>query len=657
MPDKCSDSDIWHRLHEALEQGDEVQGIEEVKAEAIRALFKDPDLAKKADPRGIRLVGPMRVIGELNLDGVETKIGLTLTKCFFNGAVTLRDASVTWVRLDHCKLSSFAAERAKIDALELTDCEITGQCREGIVRLTGAHVAKELKLSGTRLVNQLGPALMVAGLTVDGSAFLERVCARGEWAPEGAICLSRATIGGDLVMRNAWVFASCGPALLAEGLTVKGNVFMCERRDQGAVFERRDDGAKAGESASSEAVRLAGANISEQLSLIGARLTNDAGPALAADFITVGQGMFLEDGFVAHGRSERGVVCIPCAKISGVLSLRGAELRNEGSGSALLAFGVSVQGDVQLKRHGEAGDAFRARGGGKDGTICLTDASLTKGFFFDGEVLNATESRPVLNLARTSVATLSLGRDSISCHRKMELDGLTYSGQPKLTPESSDARPRRSWRRLWRQDKRSSDVQRWISWFEQATPRYAAQPYEQLAATFVAAGDDADARLIYVAQRDDLRKRGKLGPLNQVGQFLLKYLIGYGYYSIRALWWLVGLFLVTAAIASAANGLVVKAPSTTELAASTVSETTKPTTAAQPVKPATPERCPVTARVGYALELSFPLINLNSAASGEQCTAATGAEGWVIGGWFVRAAAAVLAALYAAGLTGITRTS
>jgi hypothetical protein len=67
-------------------------------------------------------------------------------------------------------------------------------------------------------------------------------------------------------------------------------------------------------------------------------------------------------------------------------------------------------------------------------------------------------------------------------------------------------------------------------------------------------------------------------------------------------------------------------------------------------------RCSDPARIGYAIELAFPIINLNSSSAAQCDVPATGAAPGVVAfGWAVRAAAAILLALYALGLTGITR--
>jgi hypothetical protein len=75
------------------------------------------------------------------------------------------------------------------------------------------------------------------------------------------------------------------------------------------------------------AVRLSDAQISGQLNLNGAKLTNQAGRALIGDHLQVGSDMFAE-GFTATGHSTDGAVRLPDAHISGQLDLNHAKLTN-----------------------------------------------------------------------------------------------------------------------------------------------------------------------------------------------------------------------------------------------------------------------------------------------------------------------------------------
>jgi hypothetical protein len=98
------------------------------------------------------------------------------------------------------------------------------------------------------------------------------------------------------------------------------------------------------------AVRLAGATIAFQFSLVGATLRNPGGDALVGVGLTVRRGMFCRDGFTADG-----AVDLSNATIEGTLSLRDASLNNP-DGTALDLKGAQV-GDLRLQpAHPPRGD-------------------------------------------------------------------------------------------------------------------------------------------------------------------------------------------------------------------------------------------------------------------------------------------------------------
>jgi hypothetical protein len=117
------------------------------------------------------------------------------------------------------------------------------------------------------------------------------------------------------------------------------------------------------------AVRLPGAHIIGQLNLNGAELANQAGPALIGDGLHVDGGLVLAKGFTAIGHYERGAVRLPGAHISGQLNLDGAALINP-AGPALIGDHLDVNGGVFL-------DGFTATGHGEDGVVRLPDAHIT----------------------------------------------------------------------------------------------------------------------------------------------------------------------------------------------------------------------------------------------------------------------------------------
>src|SRR5262249_35026488 len=151
--------------------------------------------------------------------------------------------------------------------------------------------------------------------------------------------------------------------------------------------------------------------------------------ALDASGVQVGQSMFLTEGFTATGHCDGGAVRLNVAHIGGQLGCSGAKLRND-SGAALDADGVQVGPAMFLT------EGFTATGGGDDVTVNLTAARVEMFLFAPSRLEHAADP-----------------------HRRLAVDGLTYSGVPHWVSA-------RGWQRLLRD----------------GTPRYAAQPYQQLAA-------------------------------------------------------------------------------------------------------------------------------------------------------------------------------
>jgi hypothetical protein len=592
----------------------------------------------------------------------------------------------------------------------------TGTGPSGAVGLTDAKITGDLSLHGASLVNRTGPALVADGInvrnlmmiedagadepfratgagerdtilltnaTIGGQLSLQRATVRRDTAPasathtevadgvarggrdqgtrtarvgdrpSAAVCLLGSTIGTDLVLRQATLCNHSGPALMAGYLTVKGDAALCEQRG---------DGFTATGSGDLGAVCLEGADITGQLSLRGTKLRNGDGPALMADFATIQGGAFLDQGFTASGAGGSGAVSLAQVKIGTTLLLgNNATLTND-SGPALAADGLAVQGDMFLD------EQFSATGAGRAGAVHIVGASIGKRLHCSGKLVNRPDPAhggiqgPALCLARTAVGTLRLGShldeagnlQGFETHGQLEFDGLTYTGLPELgdiqslTPPAAVNRPRTG--RLERRKNRDSEkkkVGKWLGWFRDRTDGYQGQPYQALAAAYGGAGYDDLARCILVAQRDDVRDRGSLSWVRKMGQYLAKLLIGYGYHCFYAFIWLAALFTVTALVAVFWFGhynYIVTAQTATSASSSGSAHAANPTA------------CTVPGRIGYAIELAFPIINLNS-SSEEQCDVpAENAEWGVVAfGWIVRALAATLFVLYGLGLSGVTR--
>jgi hypothetical protein len=334
--------------------------------------------------------------------------------------------------------------------------------------------------------------------------------------------------------------------------------------------------AKAG------AVNLGAARVTGRLNCTEVKLRNDSGPALDGNTLQVGQNMLLSGQFTGSGVD--GAVNLLGAHIDGQLSFDGAQLRND-SGPALLVEGLQVGLHLFLRR-------FTATGGGKDEAVNLRRVRV------DGEFQFAP-------------AQLEHKDDS---HRRLAADGLTYAGLPGLI-----------------------SVEDWRELLREATPAYAAQPYQQLAAGCRALGDDQQARQTLMAQRDDQLARGPTRWAERCWGWITKVTLGYGYQPWRALWFLVAVVALSCVLAVllGAHGAL-----------------------AQTSQTATPGRsCTVVQQVSVGLDLNLPV---GTSLARENCDLTTDSASvtaaWLsVAGWALRLLAWGFAALFIAGFTSAVR--
>ena len=575
-----------------------------------------------------------------------------------------------------------------------------GSGEAGAVCLPGAAITGQLSLCGAFLVNDRGPALMAELAAIQEDALLNLGFIATGAGLHGALCLREAKISGDLVLDGACLHDRSGPALGADGLSVQGDLMMTREASTGLPFVAagtgprgtirlmrgsiagqlsleqaivanrvpdagQDHGADLGAAVGPRgAVCLSGATISGNLVLRRAVLMSAAGPALMGDYLTVkgdaAQCEAAADGFYAAGQDNLGAVCLVGATISGQLSLCGSTMFN-GQGPAFSAESAQVQGDAFLA------DGFTAVGG-QHGTVRLVDASFAKGLRCSGVFVQLAEKEPglttwpALDLSRAKVGTLCLD-DGFAAYQLgplrglLAFDGLTYTRLPKLG-EHGDVRPRTDERfpsgrtaRSWKASDEAKNVAQWTFWFRTCAGTFATQPYQALAAAYESAGYDNLARRIMVRQGDALRASARqnrsLTRVRRASQFFSKWLIGYGYHCVAALAWLAGLFAVTAAVAVfflGPQGYIVQVPTSTS---------TSTPASADSVTTSYP-RCSAAGDINYAIGLAVPIISLSNSQTA--CDIRPPGD-WEMNllGWVVRVLAAVLAVVYAAGITGLNR--
>lgn len=648
-----------------------------IRAEVLRDILRGR-LAADPDPRGLRLRGA-RIDGVFDLEYLTTTVAIELIQCFLAGGVMARGATLPTVTFKNCWLGhssqpALNAERLRTDVLSVAGSTISGRSPLGALALNRAHLGR-FQANGATLTNDSGPALFADGLTVDGGVALSpRFTATGS-GPRGALRLPGGHIGGQLNCNGATVTNKTGPALVADDLIVdqivglrdgfhaSANSEMGTVRFQGAYLGQLEaDGAtlvnengaalhadqlringslflrgglKATGRGELGAVRLLGAHIGGQVDCTGATLTNKTGPAFWADYLTVGSGVILSGGFTAEGGGPPGAVRFLGSHIGGQLNCIGATLTNE-SGPAVVGDHITVDQsfifrDVKATGDGKQG-SIRLIGGHIGGQLSCTGATLANKtgpalvaegltvrqtvFLSQGFTATGGGDSVVLDLINMQVGGAIIFQPERVEHAtrpraRLNINGLTYAGRPS-----------------------GVTTQEWLRLIRDATPHYAAQPYQYLAAALNAAGHDGEAREVLIAQRRDQIDRNALtGKRDRAWARFTGVTLGYGYKPARALLFLLGVVIASVVLAltlGAHGGL------------------------AQPNPPAGKPaiRCSTVEQVGVGLDLGEPMVSTGSrcdttgSANGEALTAAR---------WTLEVLAWALATLFIAGFTSAVR--
>ncbi|HEY3609410.1 MAG TPA: hypothetical protein VGL06_18055 [Pseudonocardiaceae bacterium] len=512
-----------------------------------------------------------------------------------------------------------------------------------------SHVTRGdvLDLAGAEVIDEAAMRSWGESRTVRASVL--RDIMRGRLAPDPdphGLRLRGARIDGRLDLENitSTVALKLTDCLLDEGMNAR-DAHLAFVSLNGCRLEHPDEPAL--EAARLVAVRLdlqravltardkTGALIANRahfgvLDCKGASLRNDSGPALSADGLRVDQTLFLDGEFTAVGAGEIGAISLVGAFL-GWLDCTGASLSND-SGPALSADGLRVDQAAFLRTEFTvvgAGDAGAIRlVGAHVGDLDFTGASLRnesgpalgaynlrvdRNMFLAGGFSAVAAGEVVVNLGNVGVGGSLVFRPARLEHRTnprslLRVDGLVYTGLPLRIST-------REWLRLLRE----------------ATPEYAAQPYQQFAAAHRAAGHDAEVRRILMAQRrDQIDRRALTGQAERGWARLTGLLLGYGYQPWRAL-----VCLLIALVAAVGLALVLGGQGGL-------------------VHPQSAIGCTAVERVGVGLDLGTPLVKTNA---GAHCvtTATTPGQILTVAGWALQLLAWAFATLFIAGFTGVVR--
>jgi hypothetical protein len=435
------------------------------------------------------------------------------------------------------------AERATIGGnLEIDD----GFTARGAIRLATAVIRGNIRAVGCTIdpvlpadarpdrFSILADGLDLGGDMLCGSAF----SARGE------MLLRTAKIGGNLFLGRAELSHPLRNAMNIDRSTIQGNLAARHLVARGTI--RMQNTAVGG------SVILDGATLTDPYT------TTAGGPRGEDQVVTVRPSLDARSAHVGRDIQCQASDRQPFFAAAGV-RLRGAEIRKTASfrGAVLESGG----GPYTLNLFGlQATELVLAVGAPPRGLVELSQVRAAA--VFDNAHLWAATRGVRLEDFEYAGITAADGdgqaRTLAGTEQPEEDEGRPAIVVPLPSPGEPSARGRVRWMQAaleasstqtatvnwleWRQWRQLREWRQW--WFGRSRHHlgYTPQPYEQLAASYRAHGNDRDARYVLLARQRHRRKtRGIAG---RTAGRLLDLTVGYGYRTWLALFWLGGLWAI-----------------------------------------------------------------------------------------------------------------
>ncbi len=489
-----------------------------VRADMIAAILR----AESGPRNNTRLaLRGAHVIGRLDLSYARIEHPIILRECVFDQPIVLAGARLGALTLDGSSFPGIDAPNLELDG----DLGLRQVSSSRTVNLTGARFHRDLRLQGARLRHGQDEEVALAAdqMVVDGS-----LACHGGFEASGTVSMARARVNGAVRLDGAKITADGEKiAFYGDGMTI-GHDFNAQ-------------GLKAeGE------VRLVDVSIASTLELRGAKLTNAGGAALRLDRAEISSSFYCDNGFTAIGEvgaigaHVKGSVYFNNAELGRSMPASGAEgpartgvalrlVRTRIDGDLGCWAGFVVYGTIDLARSSVAGE-FRLLTTELKGYP--TAADLTNGRF---STLVISGDPPAGRLDFTKVKA-DFFNDG-PAHRQggnIVLDEFEYTS---IQMTWVTVKQREQWlRRAMAASKRKPGGDH---------DGYLPQPYEQLAEAYRRAGDDHAARRIQLAK---YRQRNRVTKwrrwYSKLWNILQDGVIGYGYAPLRALIWLLGLFVL-----------------------------------------------------------------------------------------------------------------
>ncbi|AXE40212.1 hypothetical protein JS278_03078 [Acidipropionibacterium virtanenii] len=547
-------------LRSAVSSDGPYAGRVPVRAAVVRALICGIVAScQYADPRGLRIIGA--VLDErLDLDDITFGLPLVFVDCELPFGFSAVRSSLHHL---HFRVSILATREDTNAVLDLEQARILNDCVLERCHLTASTRLGAVRWQGCHVGGHLQCDADITNtdgpvLACDNLTTDSNVTVSGRCRSTGNDDLGAVRLHGSHVGGQF----RCNADIIASS----GPALVCDHMVTNSDVILHGSCAGAGNRG---AVRLPGAHIGGQLQC-SADITNSDGPALYADNL-VTEGITAVDGRCA-GIGPEGVVRLLGAHLGGQLRCGGTILNPDGL--ALACDNLVAGSDMILNgSYGGCGDrgVVRLLGAHIEGQLVLSPAFIG-------------DEPPI---------------------RWLVLDGLTYPGLPTLRIGEEEDQERA-----------------WIDLLANQTIEYAAQPWQQLAAAWRAAGHDDTARRVLIAQQEDRRHRALSQTRhpwrNKTIAWLSKHTTGYGYQSWRSL-----VMLVIVAAASVGASVWFSSPACGRL-----------------------ER--VEAGLGWAVPIIFSVRHTACPAT---------SPGMIITSWVAHIIGWTLVTLFVTGFTGIIRKS
>ena len=468
---------------------------------------------------------------------------------------------------------------------------------EGDLSLVGSKLKRSLSLQGSTVTGKFKADRMEVGgglLLRDGGTFSNIDLRRARIADDVAFHRSTVTgllnadgleVGGSLFLHDGGTFSDIDllgariagqvafngstvtGRLRADGLEVGDGLFL---RDEGSFAEVRLLRARIGKTADFSGSTVTGLLNADGLEVGGSLFLHEGGKFAAVDLLgaRIGGNVELEGSTVTgllnadrleiggnlqlRGGSRFGGIDLIGARVAGDIGLDGSNVIGRLNASGLEAKGslylrVGTFADVDLIG-AKIGADIQLSGGVFDGTLDLTGADIGGELHLSSGWLEQPpvwQNEAALVLRNASAGVLQARRDDwelsggdglvptdLTGFSYNRLGGLDKTGGRSMGDESAD----------W--------LVGWIEAQSDHGDKFDPQPYAQLARALETAGATGKAKAIrYAKFEHKLVHDGSVNPLQWVGLWLGKLVVGYGVYPFLALVWFTGIVLLGAALA------------------------------------------------------------------------------------------------------------